>query len=97
MKEVHLAFIQPTKLVDINTIEGIIEGEPVIVERRLNNWNVRLRITLSGIVLHEIEPTENEKETFNQLLGDAHAMMGNEYELARQRVIKSPAFKALFG
>jgi hypothetical protein len=97
MKDVNLAAITVTELADTNTVKGVVQGVPVIVSRRLVNWTPRLAITLGGVLLHDIGPSEGEKIAFNQLLDEACAVQSDSHARAKHAVMKTAAFNTLFG
>lgn len=81
---------------DGSTIEGSIEGVPVKVARVQNGWGANLEITIQGVRVHCATPTDQEKEEFDALAYRAWSERANGRDEAREAVLKSGAFKAIF-
>ena len=72
MKNLSFTQINNPIPVDRNTVKGTIGNLEVVVSRRLDGWNARINVTISGITWHDDTVTEAEKKAFNGLVDRAH-------------------------
>ena len=68
-----------------NKVVGTLRGgnEVVTVERRLDNWNVNLKITVSGHVWHDCPVTKDEIHQVNILRESALANESKQADVRR--------------
>ena len=68
--KLNLSVIIDPRAVGRDVVTGTLPGDEkleIIVTRRLKGWTPLLRITVAGHVIHWAEPSEFERQEFNEL------------------------------
>lgn len=84
------AIVEP-KLIDVNTIEGFIEGRKVVVSRRLSGFKVNLAIKIEDRIVHDSDVTPDCVAFFNKLTDEAHRLADSRHAESEKRILPALA------
>lgn len=70
-----------------NLVTGTIKDQPIKIERYLCGWSAYVRITVSGIIVHDTNANQAEKDLFVTLHERAHDEQQACHIIAKQRAL----------
>jgi hypothetical protein len=87
--QLNLLKICPRAIDGVNKFTGTIPfGDervqlPVIVERRLDGWDVEIRVCVNGCLMHQCNPNPKERADFDKMFEKAANCQTQDYEMKR--------------